>query len=381
MVPPIDALSGVDGFEIANRAHIPAANNSEVTPCKTSTAPTRRRNKKPAPLLTARRMRDPQAQERPAEQPVSPPENTPAPDQADAPVPAKLPVMEINGRGHEIELLTSTLADQRQIAAACAAELSNATPFGRSLLAGWLAEIQAQLLRLERQLAQIQDSATPAQVLLDDAWKNLLDVASALNPTHVNGETSEKPPRVALGPTLTRLKIVFAALGVQLALCGSVLVLGTLALRGAFPVLPDPSKPAMHLGLIWQVANPPGPRFEIKLVVLGSLLGMLAITTHLNWKFRHRWDSLGFLPWYAVKLLGAPIITLTVFGLLSSVSFGGSTLPLNLAAPRSTVFAFALLTGMFSNSVYNFLKDKAATTFAEGGPQREPPKELKPINP
>lgn len=311
--------------------------------------------------------------------PTPGPEPTPAPEQADAPAPAEPPVMEINGRSHEIELLTSTFADQKQIAEACAVELSNTNPFGRSLLAGWLAEIQAQLLRLERQLAQIQDSAAPAQELLDGAWKNLLDVASALNPTHANGETNGKPLKVVLGPTLTRLKIVFAALGVQLALGGALLVLGTLALRGVFPVL-DPAKPATHLGLLWQVVNPPARIFEIKLVVLGSLLGMLAITTHLNWKFRHRWDALGFLPWYAVKLLGAPIITLTVFGLLSSVSFGGVALPLN-TGPRSVVFAFALLTGMFSNSVYNFLKDKAATTFAAGGPQQDTPKDPKPTNP
>ena len=282
----------------------------------------------PAPLEAA-----PQSDEKVQEQPTGslpPAQDTTAPEQADAPVPIKPPVMEINGGGHEIELLTSTLADQRQIAEACAAELSNVTGFGRSLLAGWLAEIQAQLLRLERQLAQIQDSAAPAQELLDGAWKNLLDVASALNPTHADGETGEKPPKVTLGPTLTRLKIVFAALGVQLALCASVLVLGTLALRGVFPALLDPWKLATHLGLTLPVVDP-APTFGIRLVVLGSLLGMLAITTHLNWKFRHRWDSLGFLPWYAVKLLGAPIITLTVFGMLSSVSFGGATVPLNSA--------------------------------------------------
>ena len=45
------------------------------------------------------------------------------------------------------------------------------------------------------------------------------------------------------------------------------------------------------------------------------------------------------------------------------------------------VFAFAVLTGMFSNSVYNFLKDKAATTFAEGGPKNDTPKNPKPTNP
>jgi len=269
---------------------------------------------------------------------------------------------------HETELLRSVFDKQRAIADACARELSNATGLTRTMLAGWLSEIQLQLLQLERQIAQLQDSATPSAELLDKAWHTLFDVAAGLNATRVDAQREEGQAGVSLGAVRTRLRLVFATLAAQLALSGAVLAVSLASLTGWYLSIAGDSGKVPFLGTVWQRVTAGTPSFEIRLVVLGSLLGMLAITTHLNWKFRHRWDTLGFLPWYAVKLLGAPIFTLTVFGLLanSSVSFGGAAISLT-SASRIAVFAIATLTGLFSNVVFNFLRDKAGVAFA-GGP-------------
>src|SRR6185436_3074006 len=53
------------------------------------------------------------------------------------------------------------------------------------------------------------------------------------------------------------------------------------------------------------------------LTVLGSLLGMITMTIHMNWKWRNRWDTVGFLPWYVTKLIGAPVLSIAAMGLMS----------------------------------------------------------------
>jgi len=112
-------------------------------------------------------------------------------------------------------------------------------------------------------------------------------------------------------------------------------------------------------------AGDPGdePPSSTYLIVLGSLLGMLTITIHLNWKFRNRWDTVGFLPWYATRLVAAPILSLAALGLLFQVSFTTdltaasdlSALGLRGANPL-TIFAVAVISGLFSNRVYDWLR-------------------------
>jgi len=119
------------------------------------------------------------------------------------------------------------------------------------------------------------------------------------------------------------------------------------------------------------------PPSLVAISVLGSLLGMITITIHLNWKYRNRWDTVGFLPWYATKLIGAPVISLSAIGLLSQVTFtkdlGGATgiadLGLLGASPL-LLFSVAILTGLFSNRVFDWLRslaDTAASATASPG--------------
>jgi hypothetical protein len=114
----------------------------------------------------------------------------------------------------------------------------------------------------------------------------------------------------------------------------------------------------------------------IRLTVLGSLLGMITITIHLNWKFRNRWDTVGFLPWYVTKLIGAPVLSIAAVGLLSQFTFtrtlsestGFSSLGLRGADPL-LLFSIVILTGLFSNRVFDWLKEVAqgVTTAKPGG--------------
>lgn len=114
-----------------------------------------------------------------------------------------------------------------------------------------------------------------------------------------------------------------------------------------------------------QFASSPGdaPPSSIRLIVLGSLLGMLTITIHLNWKFRNRWNTVGFLPWYATRLVAAPILSLAALALLFQVTFTTdltaatdfAALGLRGADPL-TIFAVAVISGLFSNRVYDWLR-------------------------
>ena len=116
------------------------------------------------------------------------------------------------------------------------------------------------------------------------------------------------------------------------------------------------------------------PPSIIALTVLGSLLGMITITIHLNWKFRNRWDTVGFLPWYLTKLIAAPIISLCAIGLLAQVTFtralgtasGFPSLGLLGASPL-LIFSVAILTGLFSNRVFDWLRSLADSTTASAG--------------
>ena len=111
------------------------------------------------------------------------------------------------------------------------------------------------------------------------------------------------------------------------------------------------------------------PPSIIILTILGSLLGMITITIHLNWKFRNRWDTVGFLPWYITKLIAAPAISLAAVGLLSQVTFtkdlgsatGIGSLGLMGASPM-LVFSVAILAGLFSNRVFDWLRSIAGST-------------------
>ncbi len=105
------------------------------------------------------------------------------------------------------------------------------------------------------------------------------------------------------------------------------------------------------------------PPSLIRLVLLGSLLGMITITIHTNWKYRNHWNTAGFLAWYATKLVGAPVISLAAIGLLMQVSFasdlssgaGIAGLGLRDAGPM-LIFSVAILTGLFSNRVFDWLR-------------------------
>jgi hypothetical protein len=102
----------------------------------------------------------------------------------------------------------------------------------------------------------------------------------------------------------------------------------------------------------------------LTLVTLGSLLGMITITIHLNWKWRNRWDTVGFLPWYVTKLIGAPVLSMAAVALMSQFTFVGdlneasgfSDLGLRDADPL-LIFGMAIVTGLFSNRVFDWLKD------------------------
>ena len=117
-----------------------------------------------------------------------------------------------------------------------------------------------------------------------------------------------------------------------------------------------------------------GPPSIILLTVLGSLLGMITITIHLNWKFRYRWNTVGFLPWYITKLITAPIISLCAIGLMAQVTFtrdiatttGFANLGLLGASPL-LIFSVAILTGLFSNRVFDWLRSVADSTTASAG--------------
>lgn len=123
--------------------------------------------------------------------------------------------------------------------------------------------------------------------------------------------------------------------------------------------------------------RPPDP---IRLIVLGSLLGMITITIHLNWKFRNRWDTLGFLPWYVTKLVAAPVLSLAAAALLFQVSFTGDlsaatdlrALGLRGASPL-LIFAIAIITGMFSNKVFEWLRGLAGARAAVAPPRPSTP--------
>lgn len=102
----------------------------------------------------------------------------------------------------------------------------------------------------------------------------------------------------------------------------------------------------------------------LTLVTLGSLLGMITITIHLNWKWRNRWDTVGFLPWYVTKLIGAPVLSMAAVALMSQFTFvtdlneasGFSDLGLRDADPL-LIFGMAIVTGLFSNRVFDWLKE------------------------
>jgi hypothetical protein len=121
---------------------------------------------------------------------------------------------------------------------------------------------------------------------------------------------------------------------------------------------------------------PPDP---MSLILLGSLLGMITITIQLNWKFRNRWDTIGFLPWYLTRLVAAPVISWAAMGLMFQVSFtadlsatGGNvgTLGLRGASPL-LIFAIAILTGLFSNLIFDWLRSRINAT-AAGTRQAQP---------
>lgn len=107
------------------------------------------------------------------------------------------------------------------------------------------------------------------------------------------------------------------------------------------------------------------PVSPIRLIVLGSLLGMLTITIHLNWKFRNRWETVGFLPWYLTRLVAAPVLSLAALGILFQVSFTTdltaatefTALGLRGASPL-TIFSVAVISGLFSNRVYDWLRQR-----------------------
>jgi hypothetical protein len=94
----------------------------------------------------------------------------------------------------------------------------------------------------------------------------------------------------------------------------------------------------------------------------------------LNWKFRNRWDTVGFLPWYITKLIAAPVISLCAIGLLSQLTFtrdlstatGLTNLGLVGASPMLT-FSVAILTGLFSNRVFDWLRSLAESTTSTAG--------------
>jgi hypothetical protein len=118
----------------------------------------------------------------------------------------------------------------------------------------------------------------------------------------------------------------------------------------------------------------------IRLTVLGSLLGMITITIHLNWKWRNRWDTVGYLYWYATKLIGAPVLSIAAVGLLSQftltknlneASGGFSDLGLRGADPL-LFFSIMILTGLFSNRLFDWLRGFAESKANQAKPGGAP---------
>ena len=94
-------------------------------------------------------------------------------------------------------------------------------------------------------------------------------------------------------------------------------------------------------------------------------------------QYRNNWNTVGFLGWYVTKVLGAPILSLAAVGLLMQVSFsadlsqGGGIGALGLrGASPLLIFSIAILTGMFSNRVFDWLR--AFAQAQTGGPAPSP---------
>jgi hypothetical protein len=118
----------------------------------------------------------------------------------------------------------------------------------------------------------------------------------------------------------------------------------------------------------------------IRLTILGSLLGMITITIHLNWKWRNRWDTVGFLYWYTAKLIGAPVLSIAAVGLLSQLTLtknlndagnGFSDLGLRGADPL-LFFSIMILTGLFSNRLFDWLRAFAEKKTGQAKPGGAP---------
>jgi hypothetical protein len=125
------------------------------------------------------------------------------------------------------------------------------------------------------------------------------------------------------------------------------------------------------------------PPSSIWILALGSLLGVVTITAHLNWKFRNRWDTAGFIPWYAAKLVAAPAITLAAAGFLSQVRFTFDTAGANdvtnlglIGTSPLLMFGIAVATGLGSNRMFDWLKGMATQVTGAAGarPSGETPR-------
>ena len=131
------------------------------------------------------------------------------------------------------------------------------------------------------------------------------------------------------------------------------------------------------------------PPSSIWILALGSLLGVVTITAHLNWKFRNRWDTAGFIPWYVAKQVAAPAITLAAAGFLSQVRFTfdatgatgatGAADVSNLGLIGTSpllLFGIAVATGLGSNRMFDWLKGMATQVTGAAGarPSGETPR-------
>ncbi len=182
----------------------------------------------------------------------------------------------------------------------------------------------------------------------------------------------------ALASTLSEMRL--ASRDLRLANLSLDDVLGDLNKEPAD--LADAAKVLGELDKALETSGSPPPP-PVSMIVLGSLLGMITITIHLNWKFRSRWNTLGFIPWYVTKLVGAPVISLAVVGLLFQVSFtadlstatGISALGLRGASPI-LIFAVSIITGLFSNKMFEWLRglaDARVATMRPPAPEASPP--------
>jgi len=112
-------------------------------------------------------------------------------------------------------------------------------------------------------------------------------------------------------------------------------------------------------------ANSPPPS-PVILIILGSLLGMVAMTTQMNWKHRNQWDTLSYVPWYLMRMVTAPVVSLTAMSFLFQVSFTSdlkdatdlSAMGLR-GASLLLIFGVAIFTGLFSNRVFDWLRARA----------------------